>query len=251
MITTGRFNNISVITGWCEDDTAIFLDPAPSSATDVYDVFRGFLPGFSQGNLHGLLGLYPVTDFRTEPFANGTIKHDAQFYRAARILRDSGLTSQPFFSGRALAKAGNNFYYYTQHQTILTPILEDDGFYGLGVIHTSEVAYMFGNFSHYDIYDFHIEPTPADYALQRRESRSWSSFAALGRLSIPGKNTLQEWETADSDDQNLGVYVIGGPDEGYAGPDGSDSARAVMLQEKLRERCAFLNSLEVIEQIGY
>ncbi|EME46392.1 hypothetical protein DOTSEDRAFT_70407 [Dothistroma septosporum NZE10] len=241
LIHTGRFNNISVAMGWCEDDAAVFLDPAPSNATAVHDAFRAFLPGFSQSNLDRLLALYPVADFITQRFTNGTVKKDAQFYRAARILRDIVLTCQPLFYGRALAKAGNDVYYYVQNQTILRPILEEGGGF----------AYMFGNISHYNAYGYKIEPTAADYALKDGETRSWSSFAAVGYPSLEGKDTLQGWETAKFEDEDLGIYVIGGPNGGYSGSDGSGNARAAVQVEKLQERCAFLNSPDAIKQLGY
>ena len=85
-----------MIIGWCEDDAAVSVGEVPSNATAVSHIFREFLPGFSQSNLEQLPALYPVEDFGTQRFANGTMKKDAQFYRAARILRNIALTRQPF-----------------------------------------------------------------------------------------------------------------------------------------------------------
>ena len=77
---------------------------------------------------------------------------------------------------------------------------------------------MFGNFSHYDLHDYEIEPTLADYELKMRQSRSWTSFAAVGKPTVEGKETLDGWDGADFEDENFGVFVIGGPEEVYAGP---------------------------------
>ena len=56
---------------------------------------------------------------------------------------------------------------------------------------------------------------------------------------------------ADFNDENYGVYVIGGPTPGYSGSGGSANARAVVAAQKLQERCGFLNSPEIIQQLQY
>ena len=76
---------------------------------------------------------------------------------------------------------GNGVYLYDQNATILDPALTSLGYPGLGAVHTSEFAYVFANFSHYNQSGLPIAPTEADYVLQRQESRSWSTFAAIGQ----------------------------------------------------------------------
>lgn len=200
-----------------------------------------------------LLSLYPSSEFQTTRFSNNTIKLGAEVYRAGRILRDILLTCQPINLGTALASAGNDVYFYNQNQTILTPILESPDFemFGYGVVHTSEFAYMFANLSSYDAYGLPFHPRTEDYVLRDKESRSWSSFAALGFPSISGLGTLQGWERADLRDENFGVFVIGGSEGGYAGVDGSYAARRAIRKQQLQMRCSFLNSDEIIAQLGY
>lgn len=240
--------------GWCDNDATYFIDPTEvQTANDTRIYFEEFLPAFSNSNLNKLLDLYPDSDFQTTRFSNGSVKLEAQVYRAARILRDILLTCQPIHLATALAKAGNDVYLYSQNQTILTELLESKqiGRYGLGVIHTSEFPYVFGNLSAYDIEGYPFNPSSSDYALRDMESRSWSSFAALGRPSIPGLKTLQGWKRADFEDENFGIYVIGGPDAGYSGINGSHAARKAIEAQQLQERCSFLNSPEVIKQLQY
>lgn len=237
--------------GWCEDDAQIFINPLPTNATGVRQFFRDYLPGYSDKNLDHLLSLYPVSDFHTSHFPNGTVQITASGYRAGRILRDIALTCQPFYFGEALAKSGNDVYYYVTNQTILTPILHSQGDYGYGIVHTSDFAYMFGNLSHYDIYDFPYHPKAADYALKDRASRSWASYAALGHPSAEGKGTLEGWKQGDNKDVNYGVYVMGGPNEGYSGKGAKEATRDAMNLQKLQERCSFLNRQDIIKQDGY
>lgn len=251
LIASGKFYNTTTMIGWCEDDTTYFIDPSVANASATHAYFADYLPGFSPSHLDTLLDLYPESEFEPAYFPNGTVALAKEVRRAGRILRDIIMTCQPIYFGRALAAAGNDVYLYDQNQTFVTPILETNySQYGYGVPHTSEFAYMFGNLSHYDIYDFPFEPQSEDYALMERQSKSWTSFAAWGRPSING-TTLQGWHRADFDDANYGIQIIGGPHEGYAGVNGSDSAREALRGQKLRERCGFLTSPEIVQQTNY
>lgn len=113
------------------------------------------------------------------------------------------------------------------------------------------MLYRFGNLSHYNIYDFPYYPNATDFALRDRESRSWSSFAALGKLSLAQENTLKGWEQANLTNENLGVYIIGSENEGYSGTSGNAATRKALESQKLKKRCEFLNQPEVIKQQGY
>lgn len=254
LIEAGRFYNVSAMLGWCENDAVYFVDTTEvKTSNDTRTYFRTFLPGFSETNLDKLLDLYPDSEFQTSRFSNGSVMLEAQVYRAGRVLRDVLLTCQPIHLGTALADAGNDVYFYNQNQTILTEILESKDFnmFGYGTVHTSDFAYVFGNLSSYDLYDLPFNPKIADYELERTESRSWSSFAALGRPSVPGLDTLQGWRQADLQDENFGVYIIGGPEAGYAGANGTHAARQAIQAQQLQKRCSFINSPEIIAQLNY
>ncbi|KAF7192760.1 Secreted lipase [Pseudocercospora fuligena] len=213
LIATGRFSNISTIIGWCDDDADIIVASTPlQNDSDVHQMLVD--AGLNSSNTAKLEDLYPTSDFRSTYFPNGTIQQPASFYRGSRLFRDIGFVCQPFLIGEALAKNGNNVYYYNQNQSILETILHARGYFGYGVVHTSELAYAFGNFSHYFMYGFEPDPTLSDIALQWAESRSWSSFVALGHPSVHGTLTLQGWEKGENA-TDFGVYTIGGPNSGY------------------------------------
>lgn len=72
-------------------------------------------------------------------------KLSREFYRAAKIFRDITMTCQSFYFANHLKDKKNQTYFYEWNQTILDPILEHLGHpAGMGPIHTSEFAYMFG-----------------------------------------------------------------------------------------------------------
>lgn len=142
-------------------------------------------------------------------------------------------------------------YLYSGNQTILTSYLDSIGLLGLGVIHTAELSYLYGNLSIFNLTDagipgYHFAPSASDYELARQLPRSWSSFAATGKPSLGGKDTLPGWTSAYPDGQGDGdVYVIGGGNEGMSGNN------TAQKKEMLSARCGFLNSEEVIRQLQY
>lgn len=244
LIAEGRFANVTTMIGWCEADGTFFVGK-PTSETDVYDFFRGYLPGFTTANVHKLLSLYPISDFH----ANKAAGLSAYVYQAGRILRDILFTCQPIHYGEHIAKMGNEVYLWDQNQTMLDEILVYLGSPGYGAIHTSNFAYQFGNLSRYNVDDWPYHPNASDFALRDSQSSSWASFINFGKPSVPGYGTLKGWKPAFENGETE-LYVIGGPNEGFSAEDGPDSEPAVVAQ-KLRERCAFINSPEIIKQLDY
>ncbi|KAI7180766.1 hypothetical protein KC352_g23618, partial [Hortaea werneckii] len=253
LIAQGRFANITTMVGWCEDDTAPFTPTTIQTEHDTYAFLSSYAPAMSPTNIQTLMSLYPTSDFPANPSANLS----SQFYRSARILRDILMVCEPHYYGRALASRGNAVYMYDQNQTMLRAPLAASGSEGLGVVHTSEFAYVFANLSMYDVNGYSFQPRAEDYALVERESRSWSTFAATGRPGVDWHHrryrhrTVEGWCPAFAEGSDAaGIFVIGGPFEGSSAVEGSDS-EAVVAAQKLEQRCAFINSLEVIDQLRW
>lgn len=246
LIADGQFNKMTTMMGWTQNDATYFTDTSITTSNDTKAAIHSYLPNLNSTNLSQLLALYPVTNFSTDPSANLS----AEFYRTARIIRDTVFVSEPFLWAAAMAKASQPTYHYIQNQTFYTPALDSLGQPGLGVIHTSEFAYVFGNLSHYNVSGLPFEPRPEDYALKSRQSRSWSTFAWLGRPELEGKDTFKGWKPAVGDGDESGVFVIGGSQEGWSSLSGNGS-RVAVAEQKLSERCAFLNRGDVIAQLGF
>ncbi|GAB1731204.1 hypothetical protein NU195Hw_g621t1 [Hortaea werneckii] len=254
LIAEGRFANITTMVGWCEDDTAPFTPTTIETDHDTYIFLSSYAPAMSPQNIQQLMSLYPTSDFPANPSANLS----SQFYRSARILRDILMVCEPHYYGRALGSKGNPVYMYDQNQTMLQgPLAASGSGEGLGVVHTSEFAYVFGNLSTYDVNGYPFQPRTEDYALVERESRSWSTFAATGRPGVDWHHrryhhgTLEGWCPAFAEGNDAaGIFVIGGPSEGFSAAEGSDS-EAVVAAQKLEERCAFINSPEVIDELRW
>jgi carboxylesterase type B len=259
LLREGRFASIPTIMGYTEDDTSPFVEIDIDTDNDTTTFFREYAPAMSEANLKHLLSLYPVEDFA--PSANLSAEHS----RSSRILRDILMVCEPLLYGRALAEKGQRVYYYAQNQTVVDAALDSLGLPGLGVVHTSEFAYMFNNISHYDskhlmylpikmlpanktaVYDYPYHPTPSDEQLAIRATRSWSTFASIGRPSRDGHGTLDGWKSAFAVENQTRIFVIGSDEEGLHAIGGNSA----LGREKIEERCAFINSPEIIEQLQF
>lgn len=265
LVTQHRMANITAIIGWCEDDVGFFTPRTITSDNDTHSFIASYLPDFNDTTISKLLSLYPTADFSADPSANLT----ANFYRSARMFRDILMTCMPSWMGSNLAAMGASVFLYDQNATILTPLLDDIGATGLGPVHTSEFAYVFGNLSHYNLTADGLpgfDPTEEDYELAMLETRSWSSFIATGQPSLSSKDTLQGWGLAFAKGGGNGeqdpmateqtnVYVVGGGQPGLSSISniaaGQGATNQALLSQKLQERCAFLNSPDIIQQMRF
>ncbi|KAF1927329.1 para-nitrobenzyl esterase [Didymella exigua CBS 183.55] len=248
LIDEGRFGNVTLLSGWAQDDLNFYTDVSIATSDDTYNFMRSYLPAMPEESLDDLLGLYPVAEFTPPSGTNLT----AEFYRSARMFRDILMVCPPLYLGAAMHKTyGGPVYHYDFNQTILDPILEHTiNVSHLGVVHTSEFAYVFGNVEAYNVSGNPINVTASDYALQKCASRSWSAFATTGNPIKGGEVTVQGWLGAYIAPNQTHVMTVGGPWEGWWPLSGADSPDVVSKQ-KLVERCAFLNSPDIIRGLQY
>lgn len=246
LLAEGRFSNVTTMVLWCDADMQIYTPPTIATKQDVFDFFSLVLPAFTSQSITDMLALYPSTDFEDNPDSNLT----KEFYRCARIYRDLWMTCQPIGYAESLAAQGNVVYLIDQNATIMSPILASLGNPGLGPIHTSEFAYIFGNLSHYNVSGYPFSPTADDYRLEQEEAGSWAAFTSVGKPSLYTKKTLQGFGPAFSTPNQTAIFVAGGENEGLSFIDGPDANPALAAQ-KLRSRCSFINSPSIIAQLQY
>ncbi|KAJ5020562.1 Alpha/Beta hydrolase protein [Bipolaris maydis] len=248
LIAEGRVGNATFMSGWMEGDLNIFTNISIATDKDTYDFIRSYLPGMSEKLLAELLGLYPVEEFGTSP--NLT----QEFYRSARIFRDILMVCPSLHLGSAIEdKYEGPVYFYNFNQTLLDPILEQiTNISGFGVVHTSEFAYIFDTMHVYNNSGYIVHPTAYDYEIVMRASRSWSTYVSRGvpALDSPGSTTLLNWDEAFSRPGGPYVRTIGGSHPGNSAL-GTANATLEFSQQRLQERCAFLNSPEVIQALQY
>ncbi|PQE09737.1 Carboxylesterase type B protein [Rutstroemia sp. NJR-2017a BBW] len=255
LLADGKFPKIPVMAGWQEDDATLFTSTAIETANDTKNFISLYYNNLTSTTLTDLLSLYPSSSFAANPSANLS----SEFYRTAQIFRDILLTCPSFLFVSSMAKKYNTpsppTYLFSGNQTILTPYLESVGAPGLGIIHTSELAYLFSDLDLFNVTDqdlpgYTFAPTESDYALAKSLPRSWISFGKSGKPS-KGNGTLPGWTSAYPYGKGEGeVYIIGGGDNGMSGVTANGTNEA-LVKQRLGERCGFLNSPEVIEQLLY
>ncbi|KAK7545226.1 hypothetical protein IWX46DRAFT_627390 [Phyllosticta citricarpa] len=112
-------------------------------------------------------------------------------------------------------------------------------------------SYVFANFTPFTSKSCTIDPSADDYALLRAVSRCWSTFAWYVTPSVEGKDTLAGWTPACARGGNeTDLFVIGAPEEGLSAVEGKN-AKTVVAEQRLCERCGFLNSEEVVRELLY
>ena len=162
------------------------------------------------------------------------------------------MVCEPLFLAKAMHKKGLKTYLYDFNQTILEPIIADlYNISQIGVVHTSEFAYTYGNLSHWNVSGYPFNPSKEDYDLVTTASRTWSAFAYPNPKLQGDSRVLQDWlETYVGTDATPGLYVIGGPRPGYTVIDGYGSFPEVAAQ-RLTERCDFINDPEFIKILQF
>ena len=246
LLAEGMIGNATFMTGYTQDDLNFYTNTSIATTKDTYDFVRAYLPGLTEASLQNLLSLYPSNEFTPPAGANLS----TEFYRSARIFRDVLMVCPSGLYGYAVASTVQTpVYLYDFNQTIVDTILGDIlNVSGLGVGHTSEFAYVFDSFQAYNSSAHPIHPSQADYHLMQRASRSWSTFAATGDPRGHGAhNTLWSWSTAYRDQADQAgpfIMTIGGPHEGLSPAGG-------VRDQRLMERCEFLNDPAIIDALGY
>ncbi|GME26217.1 Carboxylesterase type B [Neofusicoccum parvum] len=236
----GMFPRMPIMVGWTEDDATLFTPQTITTAADTVTFLSSYWPAMSNNTITTLLSLYPTSDFTSRAAANN---RSAEFYRSAQIFRDILLVCPSFLFSQAMAEKWSNnscipttnttttypsqvplsshnpspkppVFLYAQNQTILDELyLSSLGLPGLGIIHTSDLPYVFANFTPYtDGTDWAIAPTRGDVGLRIAQAGSWLSFASTGAPSgADGKAALPGWEGAYGAGKGLGdarVFVV-------------------------------------------
>lgn len=243
LIQSGTFSKMTTALGWCDNSMVLDTDRGIRTSNETKALLHRRLPGLSSTNLDRLLSLYRATEF-SENQPSGLSR---EFFRAARILRDTTMVCPSLFFARQISKAGNKLYLYNWNQTGFDDALHFEHKIiqaGLGPVDGSEIPFIYGN--------IHTGPNSAKsnatIGLTHRGSRSWANFAGSGNFTLKGHETFQNFIDAFVVKDNVHVFVAGGPSEGVSPIDGSWATPAMRAQS-LRERCDFITSTSFLNEL--
>lgn len=244
LVRAGRFaKNIDMISGWNENDGAIFIHP--NITTDAQVVESVVYPAaLDTSTTNTLLSLYPLSDYAPQRSGNNTAT--AQFFRASQMWRDTQFLCPAFLLAQANAnrsRSTTTSNFFVMNTTLYTPELEQENKTYLGVIHSSDIPCVF------DTAAAVSTATTVQRHIGDAMSASWAAFASSGNVSH-GSDTLPGWtEGYQRGDSGYEVRIIGGPNDGMAAV--SSSGEGVLASEDLIERCAFWNSQSVQDQLQH
>ena len=226
---------LSVIAAWTEDDGSEFIPPPVNTEAAVIAYFSTLINDTSIRDQ--LLALYPVEEFESQ--ATQDPNETSQYYRASRIFRDLNIACRALnltyeFSIQGSKSTCLAFFNSTRLQPVWDA--EASSYYRIG--HLSDVPYIFNE------QVVGADNSQAALSFSAEVSRGVSQFATSGSPSTSTFNWPVAWN-GQGGTANPTIFVIGGP---YgSGPvtlgATSTAQRSIALaQEKLVQRCAFINS---------
>ncbi|GIJ86454.1 hypothetical protein Asppvi_005343 [Aspergillus pseudoviridinutans] len=238
LMSTGHLLNKSIplIIGWNRDEASLHVPTSIKSQWDISNLLAGNYPSLNESSIADLLALYPESDYQVQHEEKGAQMTPA-WHAASALVRDVTVTCPSLYQASSLFQHARNsieepeIYLYELQRTPFGAALAQQGKAYLGVVHFSDVPYVFNNLqSRYYISD------PVELALAAGVSGSWAEFASGRR---PGsKRTLGEWEAAFSSTDRVPSLetaryrAIGGKDDGMR-----------QVGKKLARRCETINRL--------
>ncbi|KAH6646653.1 Alpha/Beta hydrolase protein [Truncatella angustata] len=287
----GRFvKGVPMVFGWAHDDGATNAGIATTYEieADIKAVIKNFAHALTEEDYKSLFSLYAVSDFETEVSnydarrGESDPKVSIHYFRAARIMRDLLFTCSSLDFGsvitkhsKALDQSFPGVHLYNLNQSMVTPLFQAAGMPWLGVIHGSDVDYIYNNMFTRD------KMSEQDLQLSNQILAYFINFAYTGDPNhngssawpeaFPTKNDLEVTDIELSNPLETNVQLIGGPwgtgschltkdakvvgkvedmqrmidstQFGEMNTGSRQQGQQEFEREKLVERCAFINSL--------
>ena len=233
--------------GFTYNDGSLFTSPTINSTQAVQAFLHADYPHLNSTTLSKLIQLYPINQFTT---AAKTDNISPYWEQASRIYRDINFACPALSTTHHVARYYRSSYIYELNATGLTPELALANATYLGVIHTSDIFFVFGEATAFD-------GSAEIQTIQRRLMGSFIQFAATGDPSGGVEDTEAGWRQVYSPVeawvqgeavQNASVRVVGGVNAGQHEFE-MEGQEGVGTESETLRRCAFINSVEFYEQI--
>jgi carboxylesterase type B len=258
LIRAGKVvKGIPIIASWTTNDGAWYPPPTTSTDEEVLASFTLWLIGLSEATKQRLLELYPLEDFENmvRPDYDGDIS--PQYYRAAQLSRDLWFTCPVLdFAWQYLKHGGvetSQVRLYENNMTRFTPVYK----YMMKVpmwrvSHLSDIPYVLNvqKLPHVDNGRFQMERALevsrriVKFVTTGSTKEDWpAAFDGVSRAELesesPSKISLEMFEPHGS----FPVIAHRSQDSPIVSEDG-------LALRKLFQRCDFINSQEIREQMG-
>lgn len=171
LFVTGRFANVPLICGTCEDEGGLFVGRGEMATVEDY---RAFMHANFRDNVEEALALYPaMTDAEVRPSYEAALG-DTQFHYAARSMARVSSRVQP-----------NTYRFLFTHRTggAIRPAQ-----------HCDELPYVFGTLDDVSAHLGLKQPTEQERALAETLQDAWRRFMATGN---PNGGSITNWPAYD------------------------------------------------------
>ncbi|EMR72183.1 putative carboxylesterase family protein [Eutypa lata UCREL1] len=259
---------IPVIASWVTNDGAWYPPPSVSTDEGVLASLGVWLTGLSESTKGKLLELYPLEDFESmvRPDHDGPIS--PQYFRAAQINRDFWFTCPALGFAWQYARNGggdtSQIRLYEHNATRYTPVFENMGVPMWRVAHLSDIPYVLNS----QRLGGGADNSAAQLKLAKIISRSIMQFITSGSPVLDVSGGLEAWPAAFEnvtkdelehdfpgkvslalfDRKHLGEPVTVSKTDDQTTATGPERA---VGWEKLFERCGFINSQSVVDEVGW
>jgi carboxylesterase type B len=267
LLREGRFHkNVSTIAGFNFNDGTIFVPPTLANSTAVTGYLSAAYPNFNSSTLSTLTNtLYPLQSFEAEAKA---LNSSPFFEQASQIYRDVNFACQALFTVQTFSHYSPHVpvYVYDFNTTSFGLLLQLNKVEFFGVIHTSEILFVYNNANFNGL----LPITAGQTVTQDRVSGSWAEFASTGNPSGNNASTsLLNWSPAFTVTKsgkkggnvealgtlrNVSIRAIGGDEAGQFTATlnqlGAQGGGFLREEGDLLRRCEFINSPSVQKQIA-
>ena len=239
LVATGRFaSNISVLSGWNEDDGTRFVTP---NITTVAEVLHAVVypATLDDCTVRKLLTLYPTSRFASRV---GDTAATVEFFQASQMFRDTQFVCPALLLSQAMLEYSSEptpTYLYDMNTTIAASQQQADHSTYLGVSHGSEIPFVFN-----DLDDAQERGTDGQRTLADHIAGSWTAFATTGNVSS-GLHPVPGWRSGhENETDGFKIRILGGPSDGMA-----ESFGETLDKQEIATRCHFWNQVAVQKQL--
>ncbi|MGQ7933565.1 carboxylesterase/lipase family protein [Paraburkholderia sp. D1E] len=187
----GRQNDVPLLAGWNADEGLAFFNRAlPNTSVQAYTDAAS--AEFGAANLASFLQLYPASSV-------------AEAEQSAQVLiGDQVIKYQTWGWVTQQKKTGHSpvFVYHFEQTSAYNPI----------ATHSTDVAYVFGNFPAKGA----VTASSQDMSVSNAMQSYWTNFARTGNPNGAGLPQWPQYAGAGSQTMRLGAVIQAGPEEGTA-----------------------------------
>ncbi|KAL9059569.1 MAG: hypothetical protein Q9162_001074 [Coniocarpon cinnabarinum] len=262
----GRFaKGVSLIASWTANEGAWYASPTTTLDEEIMAGIKVWIPRLSSRSMTKLWELYPLDEFHrmVRPHYDGSIS--PQYYRAAQMSRDIFFSCPILdFTWQYARQEGtglSNIRLFEHNDTRFTAVFEKMGVPMWRVSHLSDIPYVFN-----ELLEGGADNSPSHMELARLMTSTMVKFANSD-TPVGSRSGVEDWPLAYGNANSgstgsfpsaMALKLFGGQHgthtvhvlRNQSSATATSSAEQAILNERLFERCEFINSEAFQDEAG-